>query len=80
MLSLQVSRDVTSIAIGLLSSQDPGLVNQASATLWGEVNLGNPSAAGNAIGRPYLALFRVHSQAGVLDRLVLNCSGGSTAA
>ena len=38
-----------------------------------------PSAIGSAIGRPYLALSRIHAQAGVLDRLVLKRLGGSTA-
>ena len=40
---------------------------------------GTPSAIRNAIGRLYLALSRVHAQAGVLNRLVLNRLGGSTA-
>ena len=31
-----------------------------------------PSAIGNAIGRPYLALSRIQTQVGVLNRLVLN--------
>ena len=35
-----------------------------------------PSAIGSAIGRPYLALSRIH--AGVLSRLVLNHLGSST--
>ena len=34
------------------------------------------SAIGSAIGRPYLALSRIHAQVGVLNRLVLNRSGG----
>ena len=34
---------------------------------------------GSAIGRPYLALSRVQKQVGVLNRLVLNRLGGSTA-
>ena len=38
-----------------------------------------PAAIGNAIGRPYLALSRFRAQLGVLNRLVLNRSGGSTA-
>ena len=38
-----------------------------------------PSAIGSAIGRPYLALSRIHAQAGVLNRLFLNRLGGSTA-
>ena len=37
------------------------------------------SAIGNAIGRPYLALSRIHAQVGFLNRLVLNRVGGSTA-
>ena len=38
-----------------------------------------PSATGSAIGRRYLALSRIQTQVGVLDRLVLNRSKGSTA-
>ena len=38
-----------------------------------------PSAIESAIGRPYLALSRIHTQAGALNRLVLNRLGGSTA-
>ena len=38
-----------------------------------------PSAIGIAIGRPYLALARIQTQVGVLNRLVLNRLGGSTA-
>ena len=38
-----------------------------------------PSAIGSAIGSPYLALSRIQTQVGVLDRLVLNRLGGSTA-
>ena len=38
-----------------------------------------PSAIGSAIGRPYLALSRIHVQVGVLNRLVLNHIAGSTA-
>ena len=38
-----------------------------------------PSAIESAIGRPYLALSRIHAQAGALNRLVLNRLGGSTA-
>ena len=38
-----------------------------------------PSAIGSAIGRPYLALSRFRAQVGVLNRLVLNRLGGSTA-
>ena len=37
--------------------------------------LRTPSAIGSAIGRPYLALSRIHAQVGVLDRLVLNRLG-----
>ena len=37
------------------------------------------SAMGSAIGRPYLALSRIHAQAGALNRLVLNRLGVSTA-
>ena len=37
------------------------------------------STIGTAIGRPYLALSRIHAQVGVLNRLVLNRFGGSTA-
>ena len=37
------------------------------------------SATGSAIGRPYLALSRIHTQVGVLNRLVLNNLGSSTA-
>ena len=36
-------------------------------------------AIGSAIGRPYLALSRIHAQVGVPNRLVLNRLGGSTA-
>ena len=35
-----------------------------------------PSAIGSAIGRPYLALSRFHTQAKALNRLVLNRLGG----
>ena len=38
-----------------------------------------PSAIESAIGRPYLALSRIHAQVGVLKHLVLNCLRGSTA-
>ena len=38
-----------------------------------------PSAIGSVIGRPYLALPRIHTQVGVLNHLVLNRLGGSTA-
>ena len=38
-----------------------------------------PSAIGSAIGSPYLALSRFRAQLGVLNRLVLNRLGGSTA-
>ena len=38
-----------------------------------------PSVVGSAIGRPYLALSRIHAQAGVLNRFLLNRLGGSTA-
>ena len=38
-----------------------------------------PFAIGIAIGRPHLALSRIHVQVGVLNRLVLNRLGGSTA-
>ena len=38
-----------------------------------------PSAIGSAIGRPYLALSRIHAQVAVLNRLILNRLGGSTA-
>ena len=38
-----------------------------------------PSAIGSAIGRPYLALSRILAQVGVLNRLVQNRLGGSTA-
>ena len=38
-----------------------------------------PSAIGSAIGRPYLALSRIHTQIGILNRLVLNRLKGSTA-
>ena len=38
-----------------------------------------PSSIGSAVGRPYLALFRIHAQVGVLNRLVLNRLKGSTA-
>ena len=38
-----------------------------------------PFAIGSAIGRPYLALSRIQTQVGVLNRLVLNRLGGSTA-
>ena len=34
-----------------------------------------PSVIGSAIGRPYLALFRIHAQLGVLNRLILNWLG-----
>ena len=37
-----------------------------------------PSAIESAIGKPYLALSRIHAQVGVLNRLVLNRLGGST--
>ena len=37
------------------------------------------SAIESAIGRPYLVLSRIHAQVGVLNRLVLNRLGGSTA-
>ena len=37
------------------------------------------SAMESAIGRPYLALSRIHAQAGALNRLVLNRLGSSTA-
>ena len=33
-----------------------------------------PSAIGSPIGRPYLALSRIHTEVGVLNCLVLNCS------
>ena len=38
-----------------------------------------PSAIESANGRPYLALARIHTQVGVLNRLVLNRLRGSTA-
>ena len=38
-----------------------------------------PSAIESAIGRPYLALSRIHTQAGVLNYVVLSRLGGSTA-
>ena len=38
-----------------------------------------PSAKVSAIGRPYLALSHIHAQIGVLNRLVLNRLGCSTA-
>ena len=38
-----------------------------------------PSVIGSAIGRPYLALSRIQTQVGVLNRLVLNRLGDSTA-
>ena len=38
-----------------------------------------PSATGSPIGRPYLALSRILTQVGVLNRLVLNRLGGPTA-
>ena len=38
-----------------------------------------PYAIGNAIGRLYLALSRILAQVGVLNRLVLNHIGRSTA-
>ena len=38
-----------------------------------------PSAIGSAIGRPYVALSRIHTQVGVLNRLVLSRLEGSTA-
>ena len=38
-----------------------------------------PSAIGSAIGRPYLALSRIHTQAGILNRLVLSHLESSTA-
>ena len=38
-----------------------------------------PSAIGSAIGRPYLALFRISMQARVLNRLILNRLRSSTA-
>ena len=38
-----------------------------------------PSAIESAIGRPYLALPRIHAQAGAVNRLILNRFGGSTA-
>ena len=34
-----------------------------------------PLAIGSVIGRPYLALSRIHAQVGLLNRLVLNCWG-----
>ena len=37
------------------------------------------SAIGSAIGRPYLALARIPTQVGVLNRLILNDLGSSTA-
>ena len=36
------------------------------------------SAIASAIGRPYLTLSRIRTQAGVLNRLSLNRLGGST--
>ena len=38
-----------------------------------------PSSIESAIVRPYLALLRIRMQLEVLNRLVLNCLGGSTA-
>ena len=38
-----------------------------------------PPAIVSAIGRPYLTLSRIHTQVGVLNRLILNRLGGSTA-
>ena len=38
-----------------------------------------PSAIGSAIGRAYLALSRIHTQVGVLNRLAVNRLGVSTA-
>ena len=39
----------------------------------------SPSAIGSAIGRPYPALSRIHTQIGLLNCLVLNHLGSSTA-
>ena len=39
----------------------------------------NPSTIGSAIGRPCLALSRIHTQVEVLNRLVLDNLGSSTA-
>ena len=41
--------------------------------------LGPPLRQGVRLGGPYLALSRIHTQVGVLNRLVLNRLGGSTA-
>ena len=38
-----------------------------------------PSVIVSAVRRPYLALSRIHAEVGLLNRLVLNCLGGSTA-
>ena len=42
-------------------------------------DVGTPSAMGSAIVSPYLALSSIHMQVAVLNRLVPNRLGGSTA-